>query len=810
MCAPDTVKFTFEKSTSIQRSSFYPLNTNAAYQYFEAPQEIQVSGVRFYGYKDDTVGGNSMTVTVEMRRATSDTVPGNTLLASATITLTVPDSTNGPLSAYRHQVTWAPVTTAHPYCIVVRTESNQPNFTLFHNKVTGTNPDGKQEWLSGVRQGLSWIRGYAYLPTGSYPFDADFYFMPFVQYSINASFINDPKCLFNELGESVTFYNDGAPIVDSRMYNRFAFYNLPDRQKWVFGDGTPPTYVPNPIHFYPSNGPFAATMTVRLLSWTQNLCTSTVTQVIEEKPDQDFSYTTNNLEVQFKNETFGLFSNIRYDFGDKNYSLSENPKHKFAKPGTYWVCQTMTTSCGEITKCKNVAVATNTALNCGKDSVRYTSARATKVRTIQLKNYNPGRLYGVGQIFDAPQSLIVHGFTFYANHDGLYRDSYPVTCRIYKKGSAQVPEGEPLAESTVYINKVDADTNYGPETRYTAIFNRPVGVTFDYVLTIEYDSILPVKIGTSDWEAQDGQQDLLAVGKINDSTWVRSTSVAVFNVNGMPFDADVIIEPLVEYNIDANFKWDWECMELDGNQWCFEDVSSPIIRSPIYNTTSFYTTSLYSYEWNFDDGTGISNQLDACHKFEGVGPFDVSLTIILDGWTTNCVDVQTKNVPVPPTGGFSFEKVTSTVQFYDSSANAEEFLWTFSDNTISTLRNPIHYFTDTGKFEVCQYVSNECGSDTNCVIIEINTLDIEEILDKHLKVFPNPASDMLYVNTGKPWSDEVEVLLRDVSGRIIKTTKIGPNQSTTSMYVGDVANGPYMLNFKSDGFDYTRMIVIGD
>jgi len=812
VCPPDTLLFTMAKATAIDTLALDPQTTSAAYQYFEAPQEITVSGARFYGYKTDTAGGNSVTITVELRRAGNDSVPNTAVLASADYTLTVPDSLDGPLSAYAVEVTWAPTEVDAAYVIVVKTDPLNPSFTILHNHLDGTTPDGDEEWLSGVKQGVSWIRSYAYLPTGV-PFDADFLIEPFVSYNMNASFVNDPECLFDELGETVVFYNEGAAIADSRMYNRYAFYNLPDRQKWVFGDGTPATFFPNPFHFYPTNGPFAATLTTKILSWTNQACLSSVTQIIKEKPDQEFSYTTQNLEVNFTNETFGLFSDIYYDFGDGNTSQSENPVHKYAEPGTYWVCQTMMTSCGEIQKCKNVAVATNTALNCGKDSVRYTAARASSIRTVKLKPSNPGRLLGLGQRFDVSQPIIIHGFTFYANHEGLFKDSYPVTCRIFNKGSNNLPDGEALAESIVRINKYDVDTNYSDTVRYTAIFNKPVNLTADYILTIEYDSTVPVHIGTSDWEEHDGEGDLLAIGKINDTTWVTAASVAVFNVNGAAFDADVILEPLVEYNLDANFTWDFECMDCTQQPVSFQDLSSKIIRNKIYNTIAFYTSSAQAFEWNFDDGTPTSHLIDAVHTFvynDSINdPYDVSLTILMDGWTNDCANTQVLTVPVHPVGGFGYEQLTSQVNFSDSSYFADAFLWTFEDGTVSTLQNPIHFFTEIGTYEVCQYVSNECGSDTICQDITINVIGIPDLFMKHMHIYPNPALDYFNVTADLSMIGSLELSLQDLSGRVVRQMQLDYS-NTSQLYVGDLARGTYILKIKAGQFEGTKKVVLAN
>lgn len=809
-CAPDTLGFCFEKSSQIDTLTLTPNQTSEAYQYFECPQEITVSGARFYGWKPDTTGGLTMDVTVQIIRATNDSIPTTTVLATGDATLTIPDSLDGPLSAYAVDVTWTPVDIDEDYTVVVKTDPTNPPFVLLHNHIDGANSDGNQEWLSGVKQGLSYIKSYDYLYNGSDPFDADFLFEPFVQYNITASFVNDPECLFEELGETVNFFNDGAPIVDSRMYNRYAFYNVGDRQHWIFGDGVTADMA-DPVHFYPTNGPYVATMTAKIITWENDFCQSSATQVIKEKPDQDFSYKTNNLEVDFTNETFGLFSSIEYDFGDGNSSVSENPKHKYFEPGTYWVCQTMETSCGTIKQCKNVAVATNTTLNCGKDSVRYTSARGTDTRVREIRESNPGRLYGIGQIFDVNQPMIIHGFSFYANHQGLFKDSYPVKCYIYDKGGNQLPDGEAMAESEVHINKVVVDTFYNDTTRYTAIFNRPVEVIADYILTIELDTSmsypLPIQIGVTDWEENDGEGDLLAIGKINDTTWVSSASVGSFNCQGTACDMDVVIEPLVEYNLDANFMYDFECLDLEQQPVTFTETSSGIIRSKFYNQIAFNSSFVQAYNWNFGDGTPIVNSPNPGHTFVGDGPFDVQLTVTVEGWTLKpCNDVQIKNVPVVPQGGFSYEQITSQINFIDSSKYADEHLWTFSDGTISTLINPVHYFTEVGKFEVCQYVSNECGSDTICDSITINVVGIPESITEKLQVYPNPANERINLNI-EGGVESLQLDLYDLGGRLVKSARFnsGFNQSLPT---NDLAEGTYTMYISAGDYKGTKLIVI--
>lgn len=827
-CPVDTLKYTYSKSSNFDTLNLNPLLTSAVYQYYEAPQDITISGVKFYGFKTDSldVFGNfsdSMEVIVEIRNATLDSVPGNSLLASDTIRMGYVDSIY-PFDFYSNVALFNGITTANPYTVVIRTENDSNFFSFFHNEYDELlgGGDGNQEWLSGAFQGSGWVKSDVFSPNpNGVAFDADFFIEPIVSYNLTASFINDPECLFDELGDTVEFFNDASIIVDHRMYNRYSFFNQPGAQTWNYGDGSPVQQVSDPLHFYPTNGPFAATLTARIFSWSQLNCQSSRTQIIDEKPEQGFSFVTSNLDVDFTNETpaTSLFTNILYDFGDGNTSQSENPSHKYSQPGTYWVCQTMLTSCGEITECRNVAVATNTALNCGKDSVRFTSARGTDTRTLTIRSpLGPQRLVGVGQRFTAPQSLIVHGFTFYANHTGLYRDSYEVIGEIWYEGAGNVPDTAigPLASSSVRINKYDVDTNYSGQIRYTAIFNAPVNLLpgDDYILTIEYFGDIPIMISTTDWEEGDGDQDLLAVGQVvagNDTFWVTPASVSLFNAEGLPFDADVIIEPLVEYNFNANFSYGFECLTFNsaGERIVqFTNQSSPIASSTIYNAGVFYNSTLSAYEWDFGDSTAISNQVNAEHLFVAPGPFDVELTIIMDGWTNDCQSSQIYNVPVAPTGGFSYEKVTSTVKFIDESHNADEYWWTFSDSTYSSLSDPRHFFLRLGEFEVCQYVSNVCGSDTTCEIITINVLGIPEDFVQDMSIYPNPTSDMFHIDADLTQMKSLELTLYDFSGRIVKSILYNESIVNESIYVGDLAKGAYIMEIKAGEYKGTQKLII--
>ena len=155
-CQLDTLKYTYSKSSNFDTLSLNPIFTSAVYQYYEAPQDISISGVKFYGFKTDSFDANlnysdSMSVIVEIRNATVDSVPGNILLASDTINIGYIDTTDTvyTFDYYSNVSLFNTITTGNSYTVVIRTENDSNSFSFLHNEydqVLGGG-DGGQEWL---------------------------------------------------------------------------------------------------------------------------------------------------------------------------------------------------------------------------------------------------------------------------------------------------------------------------------------------------------------------------------------------------------------------------------------------------------------------------------------------------------------------------------------------------------------------------------------------------------------------------------------------------------------------------------------
>jgi PKD repeat protein len=73
----------------------------------------------------------------------------------------------------------------------------------------------------------------------------------------------------------------------------------------------------------------------------------------------NFTQTTDHLDVEFENNSTGLYQSWAWDFGDGNISTAENPSHTYAAAGTYNVCLIVTNMCSADTICQTVTICDN-------------------------------------------------------------------------------------------------------------------------------------------------------------------------------------------------------------------------------------------------------------------------------------------------------------------------------------------------------------------------------------------------------------------------------------------------------------------
>ncbi|MBL7791536.1 MAG: PKD domain-containing protein, partial [Saprospiraceae bacterium] len=73
-------------------------------------------------------------------------------------------------------------------------------------------------------------------------------------------------------------------------------------------------------------------------------------------PVSAFGSQSNNLTVIFNDQSANNPSSWSWNFGDGATSTSANPQHTYSMPGTYQVCLTASSLCGNTQSCQNITL----------------------------------------------------------------------------------------------------------------------------------------------------------------------------------------------------------------------------------------------------------------------------------------------------------------------------------------------------------------------------------------------------------------------------------------------------------------------
>ncbi len=275
--------------------------------------------------------------------------------------------------------------------------------------------------------------------------------------------------------------------------------------------------------------------------------------------------------------------------------------------------------------------------SCSTDTVSFPQARATGLQALNINNATSAE--AVSQYFNAPQSITVRGFDFYAYKlDDIGGITINVLCELYLAGPDSMPTGAALASVNV---AVDTSFNNGSlaTLKKQAIFASAVTVNQPYVVVVSNFSPIGIGMLSNSYQAvpADGQMSWLAGIRIF-GTWIRSYAV---NVGGTVFDADWLMHPYVAYDLTADFMKDVTCLDTANTPVNFTNASSPILYDLMYNQAAFVGSSPLSSTWDFGDGSATVQDSSTTHTYAVVGAYTVSRTDSLFGWSTTCVDEMT-------------------------------------------------------------------------------------------------------------------------------------------------------------------------
>jgi gliding motility-associated-like protein len=482
--------------------------------------------------------------------------------------------------------------------------------------------------------------------------------------------------------EDISFSNNSSP--------EFTSFH------WTFGDGDT-SNLKDPVHQYATSGTFNVTLKVDF----GNNCSRSVTKTgfITIKPS-GASFTSDFTQgcvlpftVNFKDLTSSAVS-WNWDFGDATGSTLKNPTHTYTNYGKFTVSLATTrtgSSCIETVRMVNyikiekrlLGFKTDKRKGCIPLSVAFTD---TSVSANPIVSWN----WDFGDGGTSTLQNPTHIFNSEKKYDITLITTNSLGCKDTLIRPGYIKAGFPPT-------KVDFVAD-----RLTACASQAIQFT-------------DLSQHANGWFWQFGN-------KYVDST---QNPLELFRDTG-------------RYDVTLTADFNGCPMVLKKNLYIY--ISPPVAlfiarstcKSPYTYTLSEYSIGATTWQWNYGDGTPVStNRYDTIHTYASRGSYKIKLLV---GNAAGCVDsLSFKVYIVDPKANFTALNTSGCpplpVSFKDQSINARRWRWSFGDGTFAFSQNPVHTYTDSGKFTVSLIVDSMKCKDTltlkNKVVIGKITADFK-------------------------------------------------------------------------------------
>jgi len=202
-----------------------------------------------------------------------------------------------------------------------------------------------------------------------------------------------------------------------------------------------------------------------------------------------------------------------------------------------------------------------------------------------------------------------------------------------------------------------------------------------------------------------------------------------------------------------------------------------------------------SWFWDFGDGNTSTLQ-NPSHTYAATGTYIVCL-IVNDscGADTTC---QSIDVCVPATAAYMYTDVFGTVTFADQTGGSPtSWFWDFGDGNNSTAQNPVHTYSASGMYTVCLTISDSCGNDSTCQMINVVITSLADANAGIGAIYPNPANELLNVQLQQSMQNG-QLSVIDALGRVV-LAKSQLSGTLVQISLENLQPGIYLLRLQENG-----------
>lgn len=525
----------------------------------------------------------------------------------------------------------------------------------------------------------------------------------------NASVSQNPNHIYADTGSYTVklVVSGGSGCLDSITYNvyvdsiptaDFAFVQVctgdttifndlstisPNNYQWNFGDGGTSTLI-NPTHVYTSTGNYNVSLTVE---YSSNGCTNTMSQSVEAYPRTTPAFTANTPclgdSTTLADATGGTPVSWEWDLGDGSpIETVQSPTHLYNSQGIF-----------------DITLITANAFGCsdtlhqqveifGLPTADFSSTAVCEGANTQFTDNSTDDVSWHWDFGDGGTDLNENPIHVYSGFG-----SYTVELIVYNIHGCSDTTDQSV---TVYPNPTSAFTADTACFGYLTSFNDNSTDAIDWVYNF----------GDG---ANDNQQNPTHIYPSDGIYNVQQTVTNSYGCKDSTY-LDVLINPQPV----AGFT---------NNTVCAQDVVQ-------FNDTTI--GNITYWEWNFGDGSPVSNDQNPFHIYDPGGLYDVTL---ISGNTSGCQDTTVVSIEVftNPVANFEADTVCylDITHFTDLSTDVVPIVtwdWDFGDNiNVSNLQNPTYIYQSAGTYPVVLTVTNIHGCDSTISIdVIVNNIPTAE------------------------------------------------------------------------------------
>lgn len=859
-CGGDTLDYGYEKLianlyVNSSASSLRAVNISTGYrlgQFYTAPDDITISGFKFYGWALDTTA-NPVTVYCEVYEAGADSLPTGLPVRADTLLI---DTTfrNGVLDSITHYANFAPYTTDKPYIVVVRSTDSVRVAIVGNDYIK---KDGFGENYACGSIGGRWYRCLN-LNIGGNTLDFDMLLEPFVTYKL----YNDFK--FNDCynyKDSVHFTNTSSPIYFSPQYNVYKFYEefrgySYERycHSWSYGAGFYYSQVHGGTKF---PNPTNVSVGVRSILYSMTgsrACEDTTVKDLSFQPDQidikgDVEVCSGNKatligvssgEIHWYNKLTDTTAFLTMREYTTAKELEENDT-VFAQAINKNCTSTRKRQIIKVTKTPDAPVIKDDSicLNSLANLVAVSSVGITKwyVDSTTLVTIHSGDFLQVGPL---------NQDTFFFAKTVNGQCTHPGRLKVKAHVSSAFAPSDPITSNDTTICLLGGDITLSASATNTlrwydvAAGGNPIqtgngtltfkpderGTFYRYVDA--YNSIcpssrLPIEITVNhfptlpsivDQEACVGEHIFVEYDNLpGDIEWYDSMTEGKRITTGTM----VLFSDISQSETYYLQPFQGTCKDTMRHQWNYTAIPYGKVMSSRLDTQACdLTTPMLEVKTDIGEVIWYDDEDKEIYRGNSLKTLPIESNINVSYVLTNqgCATDPVKHKVhwrLMPDANYDYQVTWRDVTFASRLISQGDYIWEFDDATDTSMGTDVehHYYQD-GDYEVSLMVVTPFDCiDTVTKTVTINSVGIDQVEKKLINIYPNPNNGDFTIESLNTLG-AMSIVVLDLEGRKISEARIpaGENRYHMNLQSMQLSEGIYLLEASQGGERMVYRLVI--